>query len=276
MNYGVTLTGVGPMADPDKLRRAARQADRLGFHSLWLWDHVTFPAKAPEKSPFSAETPFLAPIPMLAYLAAETKQIRLGTGVLLLALRHPLQAAKDVSTLDVLSGGRVIFGVGLGWLADEFEAMEIPFRQRVGRVRESVEILRKIWKTGKLAHQGRYYQFPETTSYPRPVQPGGPPIWIGGTAEPALKRAVEIGDAWLGVSGPLEAVVQRISKVREFARQAGKSDFTIAVGASPEISREDADQLRQAGANHINFGFTSGSTDEIEKRLESLAAKFLS
>src|SRR5579885_1366389 len=169
MKYGVTLTGAGPMADREKLRRGARKADKLGFQSLWLWDHVAFPGKLPEsygRSYFSPETHFFAPIPTLAFLAAETKRIKLGTGVLLLALRHPLLVAKDVATLDVLSEGRVIFGVGLGWLAEEFEALGIPFRERAGRVRESVGILRRLWTAGRLQEEGRYYRFPESTSCP--------------------------------------------------------------------------------------------------------------
>jgi probable F420-dependent oxidoreductase len=275
MNYGVTITGAGPMAEPDKLRRLARRADELGFNSLWLFDHVAYPGKNPEKAAFTPETPFLAPIPTLAYLAADTKRIKLGTGVLLLALRHPLQAAKDVATLDVISGGRVIFGVGLGWLADEFDALGVPFKERAGRVRESVQILRGIWKTGRLAHSGKYYQFNEVTSYPMPVQPGGPPIWFGAAAEPALKRAAEVGDGWLGIGGPVESVTKRIRKIREFANTAGKKDFAIAIGASPEISREEAAQLQQAGANQINFGFMSGSTEEVLSKMESAASEFL-
>jgi probable F420-dependent oxidoreductase len=278
VNYGVTLTGVGAMADPDKLRRAARKADQLGFHSLWLFDHVAFPATVPAsygKIHFTPETPFLSPIPTLAYLAAETKRIRLGTGVLLIALRHPLQVAKTVSTLDVLSEGRAMLGVGLGWLAEEFEALGVPFKERVGRVRESVHVLRKIWAAGKLEYRGRYYRFPETTSYPLPIQRGGPPIWFGGAAEPALQRAVELGDGWLGVAGSMESLGKRIRKVTAFAREAGKNNFTVAVGASPEIAADDVAQLREMGATHINFGFTSGEAAEIESKLESLAGKFL-
>ena len=124
MDYGVTFTGVGPMADPENLRRLTRKAEHLGFKSVWLYDHVTFPGKAPEKSPFTPETPFLSPVTTLAFLAAETKQIRLGTGVLLVALRHPLLIAKDVATLDVISGGRAILGLGLGWLEPEFQWSE--------------------------------------------------------------------------------------------------------------------------------------------------------
>src|SRR3990172_3065838 len=102
-------------------------------------------------------------ITTLPYIAAETNQIRLGTGILLLALRHPLQVAKAIATLDVFSGGRVNLGVGLGWLAEEFQALGIPFRQRVGRVRESIEVLRKTWASGKVRHEGRYYPFAEVT-----------------------------------------------------------------------------------------------------------------
>jgi len=276
MDYGVVLTGVGPMADPEKLRRAARKADQLGFRSLWLFEHTAFPTQISEdygKIPFSHEMSFLEPLTTLAYLAAETTQIRLGTGILLLALRHPLQVAKAISTLDVFSGGRAMLGVGLGWLAEEFQALGIPFGQRVGRVSESVEVLRKIWASGKLRHEGRYYSFAEVTSYPLPVQPGGPPIWFGGFAEPALKRAVELGDGWLGTGGRLDKVCKKVGAVKEYARQKGKDNFTVAVGASPEISQEDVDQLRQAGASQINLSFLSGEAAEIENSMEAAARR---
>lgn len=276
MNYGVVFTGYGAMANPEKLRRVARKADQLGFHSLWLYDHVTFPARIPEtygKVVFTPETPFLDPIATLSYLAAETKRIRLGTGILLVALRHPLHVAKMVSTLDTLSNGRVIFGVGLGWIAEEFEALGVPFRQRVGRLRETIEILRKIWATGSAQFQGRYYSFPEMTSYPMPVQPGGPPIWFGAFAEPALKRAAELGDGWFGSGGAVDKVSKRLAKVREFARQYGKNHFAFAVGAEPGISREEAEQFRQAGATHLNLTFSSGEASEIEAQLEAAAIR---
>jgi probable F420-dependent oxidoreductase len=276
MTYGVVFTGYGPMADPEKLRRLARKADQLGFDSLWLYDHVTFPARIPEtygKIVFTPETPFLDPLATLSFLAAETKQIRLGTGILLAALRHPLLVAKSVSTLDHLSGGRAILGVGLGWIAEEFEALGVPFRQRVGRLRESVEILRGIWANGKFGYQGRYYSFPEMTSFPMPLQEGGPPIWFGAFAEPALKRAAELGDGWFGAGGPVDKVIKRLSRVREFARERGKNHFALGVSAEPDISPEVAEQFRQAGATHINLTYTSGETSEIESQLESAARR---
>ena len=278
MRYGVILTGVGAMADPERLCRAARKADQLGFHSLWLFEHVAFPAKVSDtygKLPFTPETSFLEPITTLSYIAAETRQIRLGTGVLLLALRHPLHVAKAMATLDALSKGRAILGVGLGWLAEEFEAMGIPFRERVGRVREGVDVLRKIWAEGKLAHQGRYYSFPEVTSYPLPVQRGGPPIWFGGTADGALQRAVELGDGWLGRSGSRESVSRWVGKVQQHARERGKDDYAIAVSAAPEITRDDAAQFRALGATQINLLFLSGEAEEIERRLDAAAKRLL-
>lgn len=276
MDYGVTFTGVGPMADPEKLRRLTRKAEHLGFKSVWLYDHVTFPGKAPDKSPFTPETPFLSPVTTLAFLAAETKQIRLGTGVLLVALRHPLLIAKDVATLDVISGGRAILGLGLGWLEPEFQALAIPFNQRVGRVKECVEILRNIWATGKFSYDGKYFQFAETTSFPMPIQAGGPPIWFGGGAEPALKRASEIGDGWLGVGGPVESVAKRIRKVVDYAKQAQRKDFVISVGASPDATRDEISTLQAAGAQLVNLSFASGEVSEIENKMEAAAARLFS
>ncbi|MBI3933822.1 MAG: LLM class F420-dependent oxidoreductase [Acidobacteria bacterium] len=276
MHFGVVFTGYGTMADPEKLRRLARRADQLGFHSLWLYDHVTFPARIPEKYGkivFTPETPFLDPMATLSFLAAETRQIRLGTGVLLTALRHPLLVAKSAATLDVLSGGRLILGVGLGWVAEEFEALGIPFRQRVGRLRESVEILRGIWAQGRLAYAGRYYSFPEMTSYPMPLQPGGPRLWFGAFADPALKRAAELGDGWFGAAGPVEKVTKRLMKTRDFAREYGKSHFALGVSCDPGISAEEVEHFRQAGATHINLNCASEDMAAIEAQLESAARR---
>lgn len=278
MRYGVILTGVGPMAEPERLLRAARKADQLGFHSLWLFDHVAFPTRVSEaygKLAFTAEMAFLEPVTTLSYIAAETRQIRLGTGILLLALRHPLHVAKAIATLDVLSKGRAICGVGLGWLAEEFDAFGIPFRERVGRVREGVQVLRTMWADGKLAHQGRYYSFPEVTSYPMPIQRGGPPIWFGGTADAALKRAAELGDGWLGRSGRPDQVQRWITTARQRATELGKHNFSIAVSASPEITRDEAAQFERLGAVQINLSFLSGEAEEIERRMEAAAKRLL-
>jgi probable F420-dependent oxidoreductase len=278
MDYGVVLTGVGAMADPEKLRRAARKADQLGFHSLWLYEHVAFPveiAGSYGKMPFTPEMGYLEPVTTLAYLAAETTQIRLGTGILLLALRHPLHVAKAISTLDVFSGGRVIFGVGLGWLAEEFQVLEIPFSQRAGRVRESVEILKELWKTGRLKHEGRYYRFPEATSFPLPLQPGGPPIWFGAIADAAIQRAVELGDGWLGGAIRADKLGEWITKVKTLAREKGKENFAIAPSVRPDISREDAERLQQFGATQLNLSFSFNDASETESRMEAAAQRLL-
>lgn len=276
MRYGVILTGVGAMADPVRLVGAARKADQLGFHSLWLYEHIAFPTRVSEaygKLPFTAETAFLEPITTLSYLAAETRRIRLGTGILLLALRHPLHVAKAVATLDVLSKGRAILGVGLGWLAEEFVAFGVPFRERVGRVRESVESLRKIWSDGRIEHKGRYFSFPEVTSLPMPVQRGGPPIWFGGTVDRALHRAAELGDGWLGRSGRPDNVQRWVATVRQRANELGKNQFGVAVSAAPEITREEVTQFEKIGADQVNLLFASGEAEEIERKMEAAAKR---
>jgi probable F420-dependent oxidoreductase len=216
---------------------------------------------------------FMAPIATLAYLAAGTNQIRLGTGILLLALRHPLHVAKEMATLDVLSKGRAILGVGLGWLTEEFDALGVPFRERAGRVRESIEVLRKIWAGGRLEHRGRYYSFSEVTSYPQPVRTGGPPIWFGGSAEPALRRAAELGDGWLGTSGRPDKVEQRVAAVRKRADELGRKNFMVAVHAAPEVTREETDRFAQIGVNLVNLTFASGEAEEIERKMEDAAKR---
>lgn len=276
MRFGVVFTGFGTMADPEKLRRLARRADQVGFDSLWLYDHVSFPARIPDtygKTVFTPETPFLDPIATLSFLVAETRHIRLGTGILLAALRHPLLVAKSIATLDVLSGGRAILGVGLGWLAEEFEALGVPFRQRVGRLRETVEILRSIWASRRLAYTGRYYTFSEMTTYPLPIQNGGPPIWFGAFAEPALKRAAELGDGWFGAGGKMEKVLQRLTTVRDFAHQQGKNQFALAVSCDPGIGPEEVEQFRQAGATHLNLNCSGADTATIEAQLDAAARR---
>jgi probable F420-dependent oxidoreductase len=266
------------MADPERLVRAARKADQVGFHSLWLYEHAAFPTRVPEtygKLPFTPETAFLEPITTLSYLAAETRQIRLGTGILLLALRHPLHVAKAVATLDVLSKGRAILGVGLGWLMEEFAAFAVPFHERAGRVREGVEVLRRIWEDGKQEYTGRYYSFPEVTSIPMPVQRGGPPIWFGGTEDRALRRAAELGDGWLGRSGRPDNVERWVCTVRQRANELGKHHFAVAVSANPEITREEVTRFEQIGADQINLVFASGEAEEIERKMEMTAKRLL-
>ena len=164
----------------------AREAEALGFDSLWVGDHIAF------------HVPILESLSLVSFLAGATERVMLGTGVYLLPLRHPTLAAKSAATADLLSGGRLIFGVGVGGeYPPEFEASGVPVRERGTRMDEAIPLLRRLWTEERVAHEGKHYRFGPISPAPKPVQPGGPPIWIGGRSPTAMRRAGLLGDGYV-------------------------------------------------------------------------------
>src|SRR5512132_4064972 len=197
----------------------ARRADALGFDSLWTGDHVSFHGAIYES------------LTLLASYAGITTRARLGTGVYLLALRHPTVAAKITSTLDVLSGGRLIFGVGVGGEnPKEFEACGIPHNERGARVTEGIDVVRRLWKDTPASFKGRFTQFEGVSIDPKPVQKPAPPIWIGGRSDAALQRAGRQGDGWISYVVQAERYKQSVAKIEAAAAMAARplEGFTMA------------------------------------------------
>ena len=190
----------------------ARRAEALGFESLWTGDHVSF------------HLPLYESLTLLASYASITTRIRIGSAVYLLALRHPTIVAKITATLDVLSGGRFVFGVGVGGEnPKEFEASGVPHRERGARVDEGIEVLRALWRDTPATFKGRFTSFDAVSIDPKPVQPGGPPIWVGGRSDAALARAGRIGDGWVAYVVTAERYRQSLEKIRAAADRAGRS-----------------------------------------------------
>ncbi len=207
IQVGVTL-GSRP---PDTLAPLVGRIEALGYDSIWVGDHVQF------------HNPTLESLTTLAYVAAVTRRVRLGTAVYLLALRHPTIAAKTAATLDVLSGGRFVFGVGVGGeFPKEFEAAGVPHRERGRRVDEGIEVCRLLWTKSPASFEGRFVRFTDVTLEPRPVQPGGPPIWIGGRSDHALRRAARVGDGWISYVVTPERYRQSLERIQAFAAEAGR------------------------------------------------------
>ncbi len=193
------------------MRTLAARIEALGYDSIWSGDHLQF------------HNPTLESLTTLSHLAAVTRRVRLGTAVYLLALRHPTVAAKTVATLDVLSGGRVVFGVGVGGeFPKEFEAAGVPHRERGRRVDEGIEVCRLLWTKSPAAFEGRFVRFTEVALEPKPVQLGGPPIWIGGRSDHALRRAARLGDGWISYVVTPERFRQSLEKIQGFADAAGR------------------------------------------------------
>lgn len=207
VRFGVSL-GLHPPAEQLAL---AERVEALGFDSLWCGDHISF------------HTPLYESLTLLSFYAARTRRLRLGTAVYLLALRHPTVVAKITATLDALSGGRLIFGVGVGGEnPKEFEACGIPHGERGARVNEGVEVLRALWTRAPASFSGRFVKFDGVSIDPKPVQPDGPPIWVGGRSDAALLRAARLGDGWVAYVVTADRYRQSVEKIHDAAVAAGR------------------------------------------------------
>src|SRR5262245_3526969 len=196
---------------PELLGPVAMRAEALGFDSVWIGDHVAI------------HRPTLDSLAALGHVAALTERVRIGPCVYLLALRHPTVAAKQVASLDLLSGGRVVFGVGVGGeFPKEFEACGVPHRERGARVDEGIAVCRALWGPSPASFEGRFTQFADVVLEPKPVQPGGPPIWIGGRSDAALRRAARVGDGWVAYLVTPDRFRSSMEKIEAFAREAGR------------------------------------------------------
>ena len=192
-NIGLFDLNTGACSEPETAARIARLAEDAGFDSLWAGEHVVLPDPRVPPSPMEPADAILDPIIALTFLAAQTRRVRLGTGIIILPQRNPLVLAKEIASLDVLSGGRFIFGIGVGYLEPEFRALGIPFAERGPRTDDYLAAMRAIWSEPAPAHQGRFVQFAGVQAYPRPVQQPGPPIVVGGRSPGAYRRAVRAG-----------------------------------------------------------------------------------
>src|SRR5262249_50522656 len=206
MQIGYFAVGIGPAVNPELVRTIATTAERLGFATIWAPEHVVLLEDYESKYPYSsgkfpgpADTPIADPFTTLAYAPACPSKIRLGTGICLVPEHNPLVLAKTAATVDRLSGGRFIFGVGVRWLAEEFQALGISFDRRAQRTREYIEVMRKLWTERRSSHQGEFVSFGSVLSYPKPVA-NAVPGWFGGESTPALRRVAQYGGGWIGLN----------------------------------------------------------------------------
>ncbi|MEO8605907.1 MAG: LLM class F420-dependent oxidoreductase, partial [bacterium] len=269
MKFALQAVGCGSTAKPDVLAEVARKAEELGFESLWIPEHLAVPLEMHSPYPYSPDGKFPGgaavalhdPFIALAYVAACTQRIKLGTGVFVLPLRNAIAVAKAVASLDVLSNGRFLFGVGIGWLADEFEAVGMPFANRAARTREAIRMMKVLWSEETPSFSGRFHQFPPLGFGPKPVQQPHPPIILGGESPAALKRAAEVGEGWIGVAHTPASVGPIVATLQEHRQRAGRSAeaFEITVGPTPglRLDRDAVDAFAAAGVHRL-FTFAPG------------------
>ena len=247
MKIGISLGTLHPSLWVE----ATREADRLGYESVWMPEHLVIPvtlAGSPhagdEHPPIPANVPVFDVFSYLGFLAGQTAQIHFGTQVYNIGLRHPFVVARAVTTLDVISGGRVEFGIGASWLAAEWEAIGLDFGTRGRRVDEAIGVCQKLWRDEVVEHHGEFFDFPPVMFEPKPTHAPWPPLHIGGDGPAALRRAATVGDGWIPMNHTLEeipAAAQRIAQLQSDAGRAGNVEITLGGGADLDDLRRRAD-----------------------------------
>jgi probable F420-dependent oxidoreductase len=261
MKIGVRIPAVGPHASPASIAMTARWAESLGYHSIWVSDHVAFPAEVrspypydPAGWPYPADTPWLDPLLALTWAASAAPSVALGTSVLVAPLRHPVLLAKQVASLDFLSGGRVILGLGAGWMAEEFALLGVPFERRGGRTAEMVALMRALWTGAPVDFTGAFYQVQGFRMQPRPVQ-ARVPVVFGGHSEHALRRVVACGDGWHPTQLDLDHLARCLDRLAALAAERGRDFDALSViarpGARHAMDEHALARYRALGVGHL-------------------------
>jgi probable F420-dependent oxidoreductase len=251
MEFGVVLPSFGASARgdglPDRLRTLAQAADRLGYHVVWTAEHLIFPPTITTPYPYGGSFPYDVRDPILdvastlAWVAAATTHVRLGSAVIVLPYHQPIPLAKALATVDVLSGGRLVVGVASGWLAEEFALLGVPFGERGARCEEYLTVLRALWTEDRVTFHGRFVQLEDAAFFPKPVQRPHPPLWIGGRSAMALRRVGRLADGWLAAPQPsVAALAEDIALMRRAAEAAGRDPASIGVASSGGAGSLDA------------------------------------
>ena len=275
MKYGFTLPGRGPLATPETLGRIARAGEEMGYDALFTGDHILVPRNIASPYPYTEGGEFpgspsgesMEQLTLLAFLAGQTSRIRLVTSVIIVPHRNPLVAAKALATLDVLSGGRLVVGVGVGWMREEFEALGLPpFEERGAVTDEYIRAFKELWTSDDPHFEGKYVSFDNISFLPKPVQKPHPPIWVGGESRPALRRTAELADGWyplgsnptfpMGTPEQLAAGLERLAMyARRFGRDPSEIEtiyrthqFELTDSAAPStVSGQAGDRLSFVG-----------------------------
>jgi len=267
VKFGIALARLHPTFHLE----AALEAERLGFESAWMAEHLVFPVDmsgsphpGEDAPPVPPSTPVYDAFAYLSYLAAKTTTLRLGTNVYLLGLRHPFAAARAVQTLDLLSGGRAEVGVGAGWLRSEWTAAGLDPRTRGRRLDEALVVCKRLWTEDVVEHHGEFYDFEAVMFEPKPVQKPWPRIHVGGESPAALRRAALHGDGWLGLNHTPESAAERVEELARLRRDAGRAGEPFEVSIGGEI-RDAADVRRfeDAGVHRMVVSPWSRSRDCI-------------
>jgi probable F420-dependent oxidoreductase len=289
MKIGFFAVGIADTARAEMITAIATTAERLGFATVWAPEHVVllesfasrYPYASDGKIPIPTTTPLLDPFVALTYAAAHTSRIRLATGICILPERNPLVLAKVAASLDYLSNGRFALGIGIGWLEEEFKAIGVPWARRTERTREYVEAMRNLWGDESSSYQGEFVNFQNARSFPKPIRGRNLPILVGGQTEPALKRAAAYGDGWCGFNLTPEQTAQKVARLLELRKAAGRASGTFEISMSPPAAAAPSDlkRYRDAGVDELYLSpvlkTPPRNLAELERMLETFAREWI-
>ena len=278
MEGGVFLA-LNEATPPALIADTARAVEERGFHAIWVPEHVVLFADYESKYPYSPDgriggygKGMMEPFTALSYLAAHTTRVRLGTAICLITQRNPIYTAKQVADVDFLSDGRVNFGIGLGWLREEFAALQVPWEKRGQRANEHIAVMKALWTEETSSYDGELYKLPPSVMYPKPVQTPHPPIFIGGEGDHSLRRVADLAQGWLGASMDPDILAERIATLHRFLEARGRSADEVKIYTLPN-RRPDADRckrLEDVGVEQVvhmvpmrEIGKTKAALDEF-------------
>ncbi|MGH7769619.1 MAG: LLM class F420-dependent oxidoreductase [Candidatus Binatia bacterium] len=274
MKIGVIFPQTEIGADPAGARDFAQAAESLGYDHILTYDHVVGanPASRPGwKPPYTHKDMFHEPLVLFGYLAGVTKKIGLTTGVIILPQRQTVLVAKQAAEVDVLSGGRLRLGVGIGWNPVEYEALGENFADRGRRSEEQIEVLRALWTRELVTFKGRWHTITDAGINPLPVQ-RPIPIWLGGSAEPVLRRVGRLGDGWFPLAEPGDKVGAMIERIRTYAKETGRDPSAIGIEGRVSAADDSPDKWREAVAHWKNLGATYAAVNTMKAGLSTPAA----
>jgi probable F420-dependent oxidoreductase len=306
MKFGVFLPVSGRAAVPEVLAEAAQQAENLGYDSVWAAERLVNPWEMKTAYPYKEnqswqsfvppDVPFLEPLTCLSFLSGVTKRVGLGISVAVLPYRHPLYTARVATSIDTLSNGRLILGVGIGWMVEEFESLNVDYHKRGAMSNEQLQIFDMLWKSERPSFQGKFYKFPPLAVSPKPVQKPRFPIWTGGESEAAVRRAATYADAWFSyhVKITAEQLGAKYAEVKKIASQVGRSQppalcccrpvdiVKDAVAQDPEDLKGNPQQLiaalkkfKDIGVEHMALQFMVGRWPERKQKIEWFAKEVM-
>ena len=291
MKFGVCLPQYGREVSFDDLRSVATDAEALGFDSVWASDHIV----TPEHMSANIGPIFFDAFVVLSHVSAITQRVSLGTTVMVTPYRNPLVAAKIIASLDSLSGGRVILGIGAGGAPDEFAALGVPESQRGARTNEYLAAMVELWTTDPSSYQGRFVNFENVRFAPKPAQQPNPPIWVGGRSDAALRRAVRFGQAWHPTYVAMDVLRERMERLAEFSEDAGRtappattlhlsvafeeavstpSDRRAGRGTPAQVA-DDLAIYDSIGIPDIVCNFRASNTDDVRRAMDTFAREVM-